>query len=42
MLKTASKRATEEIAEATGYLIDNKIDDKIINVSKSHQRIIQR
>ena len=38
-LKTASKRAIAEIAEATGSLIGNKIDDKI---SKSHQRIIQK
>ena len=41
-LKTASKRAIQEITEATGYLIDNKIDGKIINVSKSHQIIIQK
>ena len=33
-LKTASKRAVQETAEATGDLIGNKIDDKITSVSK--------
>ena len=28
-LKTVSKRAIQRTAEATDYLIDNKIDDKI-------------
>ena len=32
--KTASKRAIQKSAETTGYLIGNKIADKIINVSK--------
>ena len=31
--KTDSKRATQKTAEATGYLIGNKIGDKIIKVS---------
>ena len=33
-IKTASKRTTQKIAEATGDLIGNKIDDKIASVSK--------
>ena len=32
--KTASKRAIQKSAETTGYLIVNKIADKIINVSR--------
>ena len=34
-IKTASKRAIQKTAEATGDLIDNTIADKIINISKS-------
>ena len=33
-IKTASKRAIQKTAEATGDLIDNKIADKIRSVSK--------
>ena len=33
-IKTASKRAIQKTAEATGDLIRNKIADKIISVSK--------
>ena len=33
-IKTASKRAIQKIAEATGDLIGNKIADKIKSVSK--------
>ena len=33
-IKTASKRAIQKTAEATGDLIDNKIADKIMSVSK--------
>ena len=33
-IKTASKRAIQKTAEATGDLIDNKIADKITRVSK--------
>ena len=33
-IKTASKRAIQKIAEATGDLIGNKIADEITNVSK--------
>ena len=33
-IKTASKRAIEKTAQATGDLIGNKIDDKITSVSK--------
>ena len=33
-IKTASKRAIQKTAKATGYLIDNKIADKITSVSK--------
>ena len=33
-IKTASKRAIQKTAEATGYLIGNKIADKITSVSK--------
>ena len=32
-IKTASKRAIQKIAEATGYLIGNKITDKITCIS---------
>ena len=34
-LKTASKRAFQKIAEATGVFIDNKIADRITKVSKT-------
>ena len=34
VIKTASKRAIQKIAEATGHLIGNKIADKIISISK--------
>ena len=33
-IKTASKRAIQKIAEATGDLVGNKIADKITSVSK--------
>ena len=33
-IKTASKRAIQKTAEATGALIGNKIADKITSVSK--------
>ena len=33
-IKTASKRSIQKTAEATGYLIGNKIADKIASVSK--------
>ena len=33
-IKTASRRAIQKIAEATGDLIGNKIADKIVSVSK--------
>ena len=36
--KTASKRAIQKTAEATGNLIDNKIAYKITSVSKKSQR----
>ena len=32
--KTASKRAIQKTSEATGYLIGNKIADKITSISK--------
>ena len=35
VIKTASKRAIQKTAEATGDLIGNKIADKIISVSKN-------
>ena len=35
VIKTASKRAIQKTAEATGDLIGNKIADKIIRVSKN-------
>ena len=38
-IETASKRAIQKTAEATGYLIDNKIADKITSVSaKLHSK----
>ena len=36
-IKTASKRAIQKTAEATGDLIGNKIDDKITSFSKKAQ-----
>ena len=33
-IKTTSKRAIQKTAEATGYLVGNKIADKITSVSK--------
>ena len=33
-MKTASKRAIQNTAEATGHLLGNKIADKITSVSK--------
>ena len=33
-IKTDSKKAVQKTAEATGYLIGNKIADKITSVSK--------
>ena len=36
-IKTASKRAIQESAEATGDLIRNKIADKITRISKNSQ-----
>ena len=35
MQKLTSKRVAQKTAEATGYLIGNKIADKITSVSKS-------
>ena len=35
-IKTASKRAIQKTAEATGDLIGNKTADKITSVSKKH------
>ena len=37
-IKTASKRAIQKIAEATGDLIGNKTADKITNVSKKNTK----
>ena len=37
-IKTASKRAIHQTAEATGDLINNKIADKITSVSKKSSR----
>ena len=33
--KTASKRVVQKTAEATGYLIENKIADKITSLGKT-------
>ena len=38
-IKTASKRAIQKIAEATGDLIGNKIADKITSVSKKSSKL---
>ena len=40
-IKTASKRAIQKIAEATGDLISNKIADKITSVSKESLKELQ-
>ena len=40
-IKTASKRAIQKIAEATGDLISNKIPDKITSVSKESLKELQ-
>ena len=37
-LKTASKTAIQKTAEGTGYLISNKIADKITKASKTSQQ----
>ena len=37
-IKTASKKAIQKTTEATGDLIGNKLDDKIISVSKKSPR----
>ena len=34
VVKTASKRVFQRIEEATGYLIRNKVADKIISIGK--------
>ena len=39
VLKTASKRARQTTAEATGDLIGNKIADKITSISKSPKKL---
>ena len=39
-VKTASKRAIQKTAEATGDLIGNKIADEMTSVSKNHLIII--
>ena len=42
-LKTTSKRANQETAEATGDLVGNKIANRITKVSKkNYGKIIQR
>ena len=40
-LKTASKRAIQKTAEATGDLVDNKIADKITSISKKAAKKLQ-
>ena len=40
-INTASKRAIQKTAEATGYLVDNKIADKITSASKKSHKEIQ-
>ena len=40
-IKTASKRATQKTAEATGDLISNKIVDKITSVLKKFTKELQ-
>ena len=39
-IKTASKRAIQKAAEATGDLIDNKIANKITSVSKKSTKYL--
>ena len=41
VIKTASKRAIQKTAEATGDLIANKIADKTTNVSKKSTKELQ-
>ena len=41
-LKTASKRAIQKTAEATGHLIGNKSTDRNYKVLKLNQKIIQK
>ena len=36
--KTASKRVVQKTAEATGYLVGNKIADEITSVGKSKEK----
>ena len=36
--KTASKRVVQKTAKATGYLIGNKIVDKITSIGKSNEK----
>ena len=38
VLKAASKRAIKKTADAAGYLVRNKIVDKITRVSKTSQK----
>ena len=40
-IKTASKRAIQKTAEATGQLIGNKSADKITSVSKNSAKALQ-
>ena len=40
-IKTTSKRVIQKTAEATGYLIGNKIADKMTNISKNSSRELQ-
>ena len=35
--KTASKRVVQKTAETTGYLIENKLADKISSISKPEE-----
>ena len=39
-IKTASKRAIQKTAEATGDLIFNKIADKITSISKKSNKVL--
>ena len=41
LIKTASKRAIQKTAEVTGDLIENKIADKITNLSKKSSKELQ-
>ena len=36
--KTTSKRVVQKIAEATGYLIGNKIADKVTSIGKPKEK----